>query len=81
MIAGSARGKKVNVSSEGEKLPVQLTQKVKECGDRAAIVPRSERCLPRDTKERIVTKHRIITRDRDRSIDRATFRNLNASDS
>lgn len=63
MIAGSARGKKVNVSSEGEKLPVQLTQKVKECGDRAAI----ERCLPRDTKERIVTKHRIITRDRDRN--------------
>lgn len=41
----------MNVSSEGEKLPVQLTQKVKECGDRAAI----ERCLPRDTKERIVT--------------------------
>lgn len=67
----------MNVSSEGEKLPMQLTQKVKECGDRAAI----ERCLPRDTKERIVTKHRIITRDRDRSIDRATFRNLNASDS
>lgn len=43
----------MNVSSEGEKLPVQLTQKVKECGDRAAI----ERCSPRDTKERIVTKH------------------------
>lgn len=65
---GARAEKKVNVSSEGEKLPVQLTQKVKECGDRAAIGALFTAWHERKDRDKTQDYH-----SRSRSIDRSCY--------